>query len=698
MNRSFHAWPRARVQEAVAQLLSQSGLAALPTSLTPGFRLKSGASGGDLIEWQARSSGCIADPVELGLGDLEKHLCGLCPLLVEIGEEAEESYVAVLRFSRNAATVIAPNGECAVIGADVIYQALRQPSQSALAVNLLTMLSVTGVAGSEEQRGAIVNQMLRTENADQGCRVGWSFTSRERTGWRGLLASAGIVRNGACLMLAHVVQYVLWLASWTILGRVSLRGQMDPAWLVAWALLLLTLIPLRVFGTYAQGVIAVAVGAALKRRLLLGAMRIDPQQARLQGIGKILSQVFESEAAENLALSGGISGVLAVFELIVAAIILGPLSLLLLGTIVLAAAVLVLFSQRYERWTGARMSMSEHLVESMVGHRTRVAQQKSDDWHRDEDEMLRAYHVHSKRTDWTGAWLISAMPRLWLLASLALLAPQALSGLQEQSTLALRLGGVLLAFTALQRFTGAAVDIAGTIVAGRRVAPLLRAADCPPAAGRVPPETAERTERGKVMEAEKLEFRYHSGSKLALHPATLTIRHGERLLLQGASGGGKSTISALMAGTRAPSAGLLLAGGLDRFTLGEAGWRKRVAAAPQFQENHILTETLAFNLLLGRSWPPRRKDLEEAEALCIELGLGPLLERMPSGLMQMVGEGGWQLSHGERSRVFLARALLQQASLTILDESFGALDPETAQTALQCALARTDALVVIAHP
>jgi len=84
--------------------------------------------------------------------------------------------------------------------------------------------------------------------------------------------------------------------------------------------------------------------------------------------------------------------------------------------------------------------------------------------------------------------------------------------------------------------------------------------------------------------------------------------------------------------------------------------------------------------------------------LCIELGLGDLLERMPSGMMQTVGETGWQLSHGERGRVFLARALLQGAQLTVLDESFAALDPETLAISLDCARRYATTLVVLAHP
>lgn len=153
-----------------------------------------------------------------------------------------------------------------------------------------------------------------------------------------------------------------------------------------------------------------------------------------------------------------------------------------------------------------------------------------------------------------------------------------------------------------------------------------------------------------------------------------------------------------LAGLRVPQSGLLLLEGLDRHSLGLDGWRRRAVAAPQFQENHVLTNTFAFNLLMGREWPPRPGDFEEAQAVCRELGLGELLDRMPAGLLQMVGESGWQLSHGEKSRLYIARALLQRAELVVLDESFAALDPESLRRALRCVLERARTLLVIAHP
>jgi ATP-binding cassette, subfamily B, bacterial len=126
--------------------------------------------------------------------------------------------------------------------------------------------------------------------------------------------------------------------------------------------------------------------------------------------------------------------------------------------------------------------------------------------------------------------------------------------------------------------------------------------------------------------------------------------------------------------------------------------QRRVAAAPQFHENHVLTGSFAFNLLMGRRWPPRIEDFVEAKAACDELGLSDLLERMPAGFDQLLGETSWQLSHGERSRLYIARALLQDGELLILDESFAALDPENLRLALECVLSRAQTLLVIAHP
>jgi ATP-binding cassette subfamily B protein len=119
---------------------------------------------------------------------------------------------------------------------------------------------------------------------------------------------------------------------------------------------------------------------------------------------------------------------------------------------------------------------------------------------------------------------------------------------------------------------------------------------------------------------------------------------------------------------------------------------------PQFHENHVMLSTVAFNVLMGGEWPPAVDDFNRAETILRDLGLGGTLDRMPSGILQTVGETGWQLSHGERSRLFLARALLQNPDVLILDESFAQLDPDTLRLALDTVVSRARSVVLIAHP
>jgi ATP-binding cassette subfamily B protein len=359
------------------------------------------------------------------------------------------------------------------------------------------------------------------------------------------------------------------------------------------------------------------------------------------------------------------------------------------------------FRQR-QRWTECRLSMTNDLTERMIGHRTRLAQEARDRWHDGEDEELERYLEMSAKMDGAAALLMAIAPRGWLLLGTLGLTWAFVASQGLNITLAISLGGILLAYRALKRLSLGLISLADAIISWQQVAPLFQAAGRPQIQGSPAVAFTRATQNDEsdhsVMEAHDLVFRYQDRGEPVLKGCSLTVRRGDRLLLEGASGGGKSTLASLLVGLRVPQSGLLLLHGLDRQTLGEQGWRKRVVSAPQFHENHVLSETFAFNLLMGRRWPPREDDMREASAICGELGLEPLLNKMPAGMLQMVGETGWQLSHGERSRVYIARALLQGADVVIFDESFAALDPENVRLALDCVLRRASTLLVVAHP
>ena len=495
------------------------------------------------------------------------------------------------------------------------------------------------------------------------------------------MRDSGLPRLVGLFALSYALDYALFVLSWWLLGRGVLVTPIYSRFLYAWALVLASMLPFRMLSTWSEGAIAVSAGELLKKRLLQGAMRLDPDELRADGAGRNLARVFESESVETLALSGGLLSFAASIELLVAFGIMAFGARAVLESALLAAVLLPFgfLARRYfeerRHWTDTRLEISHDLVEKMVGHRTRLAQERPERWHRREEEQLASYGESSRRADRLYTW-IEALPRIWLpLGILGLAAAQ-----PNLERLAVGLGGAILAARAMTKLADGFSDLVDAAIAWKRVAPLFHGA----ARERGLVEPALAANGRALVQARGVSFIYPRRSRAVLEAVGFELAHGDRVLLTSPSGGGKSTLVSLMNGLRKPSTGTLILEG-------------RVATAPQFHENHVFTESFAFNLVMGRAWPPSGADLREAEGLCRALGLGELLEKMPGGMNQMVGDTGWQLSHGERSRLFLARALLQGSDLVLLDESFAALDPENLRQALLTARKRASSLVVVAH-
>jgi ATP-binding cassette, subfamily B, bacterial len=691
------AWPASQIGEALEALARRSDLQPKEIELPvpPANIADDPRRLGLWIESAASALGLEAEPEEIRYAGLERRLAAVAPALVRC---SDGRLLALL----DARSVLGPDLEVHRLGAETIAAELCADAEAPLVREMDELLESAALPERrrERVRAALMQKRL------VGRRVGHAWLLRLPPGssFRRQLRAARVPQRLAMLAGAHVVQYVLWLAAWFIVGVGALEGRLDRGLLLAWALLLLTLVPIRGVITWLQGLVSITVGGILKERLLYGALRLKPDEIRHQGAGQLLGKVIESEALESLALSGGFLAMVSVIELVLAAVVLGfgaggvGQALLLVLWVAMAAVLGWRYFQEERRWTDSRIGMTHDLVERMVGHRTRLAQEPREHWHDSEDQGLERYQGLSQAVDRRGAMLMAVVPRGWLVVGVVGLAPAFVSG-SPAAALALSIGGLLLAYRAFRRLASGMWNLTEAAIAWKQVAPLFDAAAREELAGSPAMATMESAgEHEAVIEARDLVFRYPSQAEPVLQRCNLSISAGDRLLLEGPSGGGKSTLASVLAGMLRPESGLLLARGLDRQTLGSQGWLRRVACAPQFHENHVLTGTFSFNLLMGKDGWLTEKDHKEAETICKELGLGPLLEKMPAGMLQMVGESGWQLSHGERSRLYIARALLQGSDVLVFDESFAALDPENLQLALDCVLERASTVMVIAHP
>src|SRR5215207_201631 len=711
-------WPAESLGRALEALGRGGGLAPRDVeagSPPPAVASEGGESLGQWVESAARWLRLEAEPRPLRYVDVVRLSRETeAPTLVRVPGEGEPRFLAILSARKGSAALACPDLSVRSVRSDELGALLCRTTEEPLAEEVGLLLEEIGVPQRRRARArsAILEQRLGTKWIAE-C---WSLRNPPAASLWQRARQARLAPRLALFFVAHVAQYALWLLSWWVIGQAALGGRADRGLLAAWVLLLLTAIPLRLVETWVSGLFAIGAGGLIKQRLLQGALKLEPEEIRHEGVGHLLGRVFEGDAVESLALDGGLLGLVAAVELAFGAWVLwagagGWLHVLLLAAwVALVVTLGWVYYRRRLAWTESRLKLTHNLVEVMVGHRTRLAQEARERWHVGEDQSLEHYLRLSAGMDGTAAKLTAFVPRGWLVLGVAALAPAYASGEASAASLAVGLGGILLVFRALGKLAESSASLAGAGVAWRKVAPLFESAARPDEAGvpsfsvsapkRVGHESAPESEPEAltVAEAHDLVFRYRGREEPVLRGCSLRIEAGERLLLEGPSGGGKSTLASLLTGMRRPDSGLLLLGGLDRQTLGLDGWRRRVVSAPQFHENHVLTETFAFNLLMGRRWPPRVEDLKEAEAVCRELGLGELLGRMPGGFEQMVGESGWQLSHGERSRLFIARALLQRAELIVLDESFAALDPENLRLALACVLKRAPALLVIAHP
>ena len=280
--------------------------------------------------------------------------------------------------------------------------------------------------------------------------------------------------------------------------------------------------------------------------------------------------------------------------------------------------------------------------------------------------------------------LRDGLPGVGVVLAVALVGQDVAAGRTDPVLLAAAALGVLGAFDAVAPLPGAWSAAGAVRAAGDRVREL---SDRSPVVD--DPEKSAPAPAGTALRLEDVTLTYPGSSGPALSGLDLEVGPGEKVALVGPSGAGKSSVLALALRVRDPDAGRVRIGGTDLRDLALADVRR--VSAWSAQAPQLLGSTVAANVRLGR----RDAGDDEVVAVLRDVGLGSLVDE--GRLHTWIGEAGERLSAGERARVALARALVSDAPLLLLDEPTAHLDAESASRVLDLLARSPHAVLLVTH-
>ncbi len=195
------------------------------------------------------------------------------------------------------------------------------------------------------------------------------------------------------------------------------------------------------------------------------------------------------------------------------------------------------------------------------------------------------------------------------------------------------------------------------------------------------------------IEIDRVSYRYKDATRNALSDVSISIKPGEHVALVGPSGSGKTTMAELMVRFFDVTEGAIRIGGVDVKDMPSSYLMQQVSFV--FQDSRLIKKSIFENVRLGK---PGASEEEVMEALkkaqCMDI-----IEKLPDGIQTVIGEKGTYLSGGEQQRITIARAVLKDAPILILDEATAFADPDN-ETKVQAAfdeMSKDKTLVMIAH-
>ncbi|HZT19954.1 MAG TPA: ABC transporter ATP-binding protein [Dongiaceae bacterium] len=207
------------------------------------------------------------------------------------------------------------------------------------------------------------------------------------------------------------------------------------------------------------------------------------------------------------------------------------------------------------------------------------------------------------------------------------------------------------------------------------------------------PDSVDLPEVKGYVRFEDVHFRYEQAGRPLLNGITLGVNAGETVAIVGPSGSGKTTMMALLMRFYDPEAGRIEIDGRDLRGIRQSSLRRHIGVV--LQDPLLFNDTVRANIAYGRP----EASLAEIEAVARSAQAHDFIQRLPNGYDTIVGERGGLLSLGERQRLTIARALLRNPPILVLDEATSSLDAES-EEAVQAAideLMRNRTTFVIAH-
>ena len=413
---------------------------------------------------------------------------------------------------------------------------------------------------------------------------------------------------------------------------------------------------------------------------------LAPAQLEDDRRGDLLSRfVADVDSLQNLYLRGLEPPLVALIagsvSVVLAAVVLPAAGLVLAVGLLVAGLVVPAFSSSIARRSAsqqadARGALTAELVETLAGSAELVAfgveHERLRTLGRVDSRLVRIAR-RAAVADGLGDALRVLVTGMTVVAVLALAVSAHADGRLDRTLIAL-LGLVsLAAFEAVQPLTESFRELRSTIAAGRRV---LELTDRKPLIVD-PAHPLPSPSSPLPVVIEDVRVRYGPDEQPALDNFSLRLEPGTRIVLLGRSGAGKTTVARLLLRFVDPERGRVTLGGEDLRCYRQEDVRRAIAMAGQ--DAHLFSTTIRDNLRLGK---PSARDEDLLEALRAARLL-EWVERLPDGLDTLVGEEGRELSGGQRQRLVLARALLTEAPLLVLDEPTAHLDSPTAKRLVQ---------------